>query len=868
MNNTMTNRLLPMDIRLSQSRMIQAALYRITEISAETESMQAFYQAIHATVAELTYAENFFLALYDENKKMVQFVYFVDSVDTVDVHSLAALPVDRLRRTATGYVLRTGEILHTDIAGLKLLEKQGHIDNFGAECIDWLGLPLMYKNSVLGALVVQSYKEEYKYSRADKELLQFVSRQIALVLKRKQFEQQLQDANALLEDRVQSRTAQLEFINQNLEGEIRERKRAEKLQSVLFKITELTNTSQNLKDFFSKIHKIIGELMYSRNLYVALLDEQRNMIEFPYYQDEYVDHGKPRLLQSNQGLTERVINSGISMLYSRNSEHIFPGRGKAAESWLGVPLKDNKMTFGVLVVQSYDPQYSYSDREKTLLTFVGRHIATAILRKKDADSVAAANKKLKIINDELERRVLERTRELEATNSVLMTNIEERKSIEKQLEHDALHDNLTTLPNRVLFHDRLSHALARSSRELEPSFAVLFLDLDRFKIINDSLGHHAGDMLLNWVAKRLLECVRPKDTVSRLGGDEFSILLDGISGEKFVIEIAERIQQSLQKSIIIDEQEISSTCSIGIRLSSSQSDSPEQIMRDADAAMYQAKSRGKARFCLFDESMHAQVRDRLQMEYELKHAVKNNQLELYFQPIVNLTTCKIVSMEALLRWNHPRLEQVSPAIFIPLAEETGLILEIGARVLDLACQTLKGWEQSVLLNDLSLSVNMSPKQIALGEPLVLIEKLLQKHDVSGQKLKLEITESVLVHSFQSAKTLIDGLKNHGVEIYLDDFGTGYSSLNYLHNFPFDVLKLDQTFVQSLHLRKENMAIVKTIKLLASSLNMGTVAEGIETPEQLSTLTALGYHRGQGYLFSEPLPQSQLESFIRSFKMPG
>ncbi len=863
-----------LETRLAESEAVRSILYKITELTAETDSIDSFYKGIHQAVGELMYAENFFLALYDEQHQTVEFVYFIDSVDSHDADSIALMPVEVLRRTATGYVLKTGKILHTDDDGFKKMEEQGLLKYQGATSVDWLGVPLKYKGKILGALVVQSYDPLVLYTAAEEAILQFVSRQIALVLKRKQFEQELQDVNVKLEERVKDRTLQLQEINNSLESEINERRRAEQLQSVLFRISELTNKPIKLSNFFNQIHKFISELMYARNFYVALLDEEKQIIEFPYYADEFESDVESRPLfsgnstKNKKGLTEKVIEKGKSILFSnRNKKNSFPGRGKSAESWLGVPLKNKSKTFGVLAVQTYQKNHSYTERDQALLTFVANHIATAILRKSDSDSLAQAHKKLKTINDELERRVQNRTQEIQSTNQILLTNIEERKKIEKQLEHDALHDSLTNLPNRVLFQDRLSHALARISRKEELPFAVLFLDLDRFKYINDSLGHHMGDMLLKEVSDRLLECVRPKDTVSRLGGDEFCILLDGIDTDDFAIAVANRIQLSLQKSFTIDEQLVSSSCSIGIRLSGNHYESPAQIMRDADTAMYQAKSEGKARHCVFDASMHERARDRLQLEHDLRLAIKLEQLELYYQPIIDFKKEKVVSVEALLRWNHPKMGQISPAIFIPIAEETGLIVEIGDKVLEMACETLNKWKPDKVLKKIKISINLSPKQIALGNLLPQIEGLLKLHDIKGNQIKIEITESVLVHSFQSAKYLIQGLKSHGIEIYLDDFGTGYSSLNYLHNFPFDVLKLDQTFVQSIHKRKQNLAIVNTIRLLASSLNMGSIAEGIETIPQLTSLIELGYESGQGYLFSKPVPVDRLKKFIVNFKMP-
>ncbi len=486
-----------LEARLSEAEAVRSILYKITELTSETDSMESFYKGIHEAVGELMYAENFFLAVYDEEHQTVEFVYFVDSVDPLDANSISSMPVEVLRRTATGYVLRTGKILHTDDSGLRKMEEKGLLENQGAACIDWLGVPLSYKGKILGALVVQSYDPKIYYSDTEEALLQFVSRQLALVLKRKQFEQELQNVNTQLEQRVRDRTEQLQDINSSLEKEINERRRAEQLQSVLFRISELTNKPIKLSKFFNQIHHFIDELMYARNFYVALLDEQKQLIEFPYYADEFESSVVSRPLNSKTGLTEKVIEKGKSILFStRNKHKTFPGRGKSAESWLGVPLKNKTKTFGVLAVQSYQKDHSYSKKDQTLLTFVANHIATAILRKSDADSLSSAHKEMKTINDELEKRVANRTQELQESNQELITNIEERKNIEKQLEHDALHDSLTNLPNRALFQDRLSHALARISREDDYPFAVLFLDLDRFKLINDSLGHHMGDLLL------------------------------------------------------------------------------------------------------------------------------------------------------------------------------------------------------------------------------------------------------------------------------------------------------------------------------------------------------------------------------------
>ncbi len=857
---------------LSEAHSIQSALFQITQVASDTDSLDDFYSEIHKIVGELMYAENFFIALYKKKQQLVQFVYFVDSVDNINLETLSSLPVDALWQTGTGYILKYGKMLHADTDRLNELQRQGHFEQLGSQCVDWLGVPLISKKEILGALVIQSYDEKIYYRKKDEDILQFVSQQIAIVLETKQFEQELQNVNTHLEEIVLARTAELEKTNAHLQLQVTERIKAEQLQKALYKITELTNANIKLNEFLAQIHLTVSELMYAENLFIALLNAQKDQINFPYYFDTSGQTGHSRSYNSElpyAGLTERVLSSGKSFLYSKASPaQIFPGRGHEPESWIGVPLKNQSSTFGVLAVQSYKLDHTFGEQDQHLLKYVGRHIATAIMRRKDASDIREAHIELKHINDELEQRVVDRTQEIAATNTILRQNIEERIQIEKKLAHDALHDSLTGLANRALFKDRLEHALQRIQRSRQQPFAVLFLDLDRFKLINDSLGHHIGDRLLQEISHRLLACVRPGDTVSRLGGDEFCILLDEIPDDEFAIKISQRILNALNKSICFDDQNITSSASIGVRLSHPNDKSPSQIMRDADAAMYQAKESGKARYCLFDQSMHDLVVNRLKLEQDLRSAVENDQLVLYYQPIVDLASGKIVGVEGLVRWIHPKEGIIQPNDFIPIAEETGMVIEIGARVLSIACKTLKDWSTQPQFKDLSISVNISPKQISQGDLISYIGQLLQNNQLDGSKLNLEITENVLVHNFETAKALILGLKSFGTKIYLDDFGTGYSSLSYLYNFPFDVLKLDRSFVNTINLRTESEVIVKSIKMLCNNLNLESVAEGIETESQLKKLMNIGYTYGQGYLFSKPVPQSDLETLITSFKFPS
>ncbi len=431
------------------------------------------------------------------------------------------------------------------------------------------------------------------------------------------------------------------------------------------------------------------------------------------------------------------------------------------------------------------------------------------------------------------------------------SDVTERRRAEKRLLHDALHDSLTGLPNRALFMDRLRTALARLKRRPTHLFAVVFLDLDRFKVVNDSLGHMAGDQFLVQVGRTVQGTLRAEHTVARFGGDEFAILLDDLDDREDARRVVERVFTTLEKPIRVAGQDIFATMSVGIAYSDPRYDTPEEMLRDADTAMYQAKTTGKARFQIFDESMHRRAMGLLKLEHSLRRATDVGEFVLHYQPIVSMREEKVMGFEALVRWNHPERGIVGPYEFIHLAEETGLIFRIGAWTLHEACRWLVQ-QPAGARSALSVNVNLSGRQFSQGGLIEEVQKALSETGLAPERLKLEITESVIMENPEAAADLLKRLKALGTHLCIDDFGTGYSSLSYLLRFPADTLKIDRSFVNALGRGGRNEDIVGAIVSLAKSLDMDVVAEGVETPEQRDILRALGCRYGQGYLYSRPM----------------
>jgi len=444
----------------------------------------------------------------------------------------------------------------------------------------------------------------------------------------------------------------------------------------------------------------------------------------------------------------------------------------------------------------------------------------------------------------------------------LRSDLSLKRQTQEHLLFSTLHDALTGLPNRSLFTERLRHAMRRAARHPDNLFAVLFLDLDRFKDVNDNLGHFAGDELLRAVARRLEACLRPEDTVARLSGDEFAILLESITDSSDAGRVAERIEEALSFPINLAGAEVVTSASMGIVTSSMSHDQPEQLLRSADMAMYRAKAAGRARYEMFDRTMHTDALARLQLETDLRRAVELGEFRLHYQPLVSLKTGRVTGLEALVRWEHPSRGLVHPGDFIPIAEETGLIVPMGRWVLDEACRQMHEWHQShSRAVPLTIGVNLSAKQFSQPDMVDQIAGALATSGIDPHSLRIEITESAIIDKGKSADLILQQIRDLGVQIYLDDFGTGYSSLSYLHGLPIDAIKIDREFVSNMDTDDKNMRLVRTILTLAEIVGVRAEAEGISTAEQLRELRLLNCEQGQGYLFSAPITKEAVDEVL-------
>lgn len=819
-------------------------LCKINQLSSEINELPLFLKQIHQVITSFAVVDNIYVAIYDPTFETLEFPYWIDETTIYPSGPVAAAEYNG---TLMSYVLKSKKPFLASADKIQELIATNKINPIGNTQLQWLGVPLLKEGYVAGIIAIESCDERVEYTQSQLEILTFVAQQIMSGMNCLQnFE--------ILNKAVDARTCELM-------QHIRDREKSDLLQESLFKISELTSDiSLDISDFYSKVHNIVGQLINTANFYIAKHSNESNLLTFVYYADQLSSDVntdfQPRVMSNN--LTELVIRKGEMLFLSHKDIEALYEQGEIDDfnrnttTWLGVPLIHSGNILGAMVIQSYQNKIVYTEQDAELLNFVSHHISSAI-RRRDLFAIERQT------HDILEQQVKLRTVALEE-------EIAQRKLAEEQLTHTASHDNLTGLANRIIFIDLLNHAIASSKRFPERLFAILFLDLDRFKVVNDSLGHHAGDKLLKIVANELVEMVRTKDTVARFGGDEFVILIEDLESEERAHEVADRITKFLSTPFVIDDHPVYIGTSIGVLFNNERYDTADIMLRDADTAMYHAKEKGRGRYEVFDSSMHSNIQNALTLEADIRDAIEAKEFTPYYQPIVQLDTGKITGFEALARWESGKRGFVYPNDFIPLAEERNLVMSIDLQILEKSCLQLKKWQNQFGCKDLYISCNLYCDhffRLSLAEE---IANILEKVGISPNHLRIELTERALLNNNDVVLENMKALKDLGVKILLDDFGTGYSSLSYLHLFPIDVLKIDRSFITNVHDHVSHQAIIKTIIDLATNLDMVTVGEGIESFDDAEILKKMDCQFGQGYYFSKPMKASDAEYvLLRSFK---
>ncbi|MNX54975.1 Cyclic di-GMP phosphodiesterase Gmr [compost metagenome] len=814
---------------LARAQITQRVLYEITYLASSTRDRSVFLVGVHRLLASLIDAENFYLALYNPHTGKIDYPYYVDIIDVDALESENHEYLDPSRLSLTGQVLTTGQPLLIDAAGILAAQAQNRFHCVGDRPEFWMGAPLKNaSDDVFGMLAMQVYDVSRIYSAEDRALFLVVARHVAMALDRILHREDL-------EETVMRRTLELSALNDALRQEVADRERAEHLQSALFQIAELSSQPGDMAELFKTLHGIVGDLLFAQNFYIALFDDATGEVTFPYYVDERKTTCPPAR-RGRRGLTEYVIRQRRPCLIDVAEAERLHAQGEIeiahesvrSYSWLGIPLFEDDAVRGVLAVQSYTSQVRYTPRDQELLTFVSRHIDTALSRRTAAEAIHAANLKL-------EARVQSRTRELDHANA--------------KLQHENAHDALTGLPNRTYLQQRLNLAWSRFGSE-GGNLAVMFIDLDRFKMVNDSFGHHFGDLLLMQAAQRLRGCLRETDMLARLGGDEFSVLAPEAPLD-VMIEIAERILVAFDLPFFINGHEVFSSCSIGIVSADSQfHHEPADLLRDADAAMYRVKSAGRDSYAVFNQEVRREVSDQVEREGALRNALKRtDELLPYFQPIVSVETGELLALEALIRWHQPGGRVIAPGEFLPDVEGLRLIGRLDLYMLTSIAAILAQPEHA---NWPAVHVNCSSYSMTRPDFASEVLELLAQHRVSPSRICLELTEGALVAEPAIARQTMQQLADNGMSVVLDDFGAGFSSLSYVHQYRFSGLKIDKSFILELTSSSRSRAIVRAIVRMAESLDLSVVAEGVEDEATLELLREMGAGQAQGYHLARPM----------------
>ncbi|WP_412972699.1 EAL domain-containing protein [Glaciecola sp. MF2-115] len=824
--------------KYKRAEKVQKALFEISELASSVSNLDRLYKAVHDIVSDFMTADNFYVAFFDRGDKNVDFAYFVDELDQ---EVLSTIPYEKIMDGITGYILRNGtSIVMTKENTESVLADTG-IQMLGTPPVDLIGVPLKRSTDVIGAMVVQSYTDDVRYDQDDFEVLSFISQHIVTTVDRVK-------SREVTERTIRERTKQLRSINDDLQEEILERQKVESLQTALFEISELSVAlDDDMPRFYSKLHAILARLISAPNCFVAVLNEEKDKLNFPYFSDELHESADERPL--GLGLTEYIIRRGEASLIDNSKILSLVEEGEVDvsvaqnlmehnNSWLGSPLVIDGEVQGVIGIQTYGKLKDYNHKDLEILRFVSHHIAVAMERRRSAEA-------LKEYNQQLTNKVQERTEELNKTNEYLKKQIEQRKEIELKLIHDAHHDALTDLPNRVMFNSRLELAIANKKRHPENQFAVLFIDLDRFKVINDTMGHHAGDEFLVEVSHRIALCKRGHDLLARLGGDEFVILLDNFEDVKAVEEVASRVINSVSMPFILDGKEMFSGASLGIAHVDSSYASADEVLRDADAAMYQAKSLGRGRYVTFDKSMREKLLEDIQLEVEFRKTLKNKGFDCVLQPVVKLEDESILYFECTLQWHNPTFGKVNREQFWQIAEQCGLTLELNQFLLDGAIGLLNQWQEDAEYANHRIGVSLSVEHLMQRDLVNELISSVKESQFGPNKLLLEFAESALNNRSQFILPAVKKLKRNGFGLILDNFGSGAASLNYLFSYPFEFIKIDERFVQSFTRSEKNLRFIESVILVAEKVGLIVIAEGISSQSKLEGLKGLGCEYGQG-----------------------